>query len=194
MLIATKPFEALSKDLLQWIKFITPNLAEMQHIYAFFKKKESQRKEEPVIPAQEDTLNKLVEYAPYLLDNVETIIVTMSETGIALLSRREKDSKYFSKGGRFIPLSGQDSNAGYFFDTGHSRLTDQEIRNVSGGGDSFNAGFITAMLNGHNSSYCVAYGMAASLCALRAPSAVPERYKIANKTLEGPIPAGKMLF
>lgn len=50
------------------------------------------------------------------------------------------------------------------------------VVNVSGAGDSFNVGFIAAMINNCSEDICISVGMESAKAALTSPSAVPEQY------------------
>lgn len=55
-----------------------------------------------------------------------------------------------------------------------------DVVNVSGAGDSFNVGFICAMIRGYNEEICVSVGFESARAALRSSGAVPTEYFKSN--------------
>lgn len=56
----------------------------------------------------------------------------------------------------------------------------ENVMNVSGSGDSFDVGFITAMLNGFPEAVCISVGIESARQALQSTNAVPDFYFTRN--------------
>ncbi|KAH8279561.1 hypothetical protein KR018_000976 [Drosophila ironensis] len=169
MFIAGKPFK-LHKALTKNIRLIKPNLPELRTIAETITGKKISGD-----PHAKLARPQLLKQAKSLLQMIDghfnCIIATLGNHGVLLSYRSdaEKDARNL--------LDVHTSK----FSTPHTvkffaAPQVSQIVNVSGAGDSFCAGFITALLRGHSLNECVAAGFVAAERALQSESAVPATY------------------
>lgn len=178
MRIAAKPF-SLPLELIKQIKFISPNIYELNAIAAHLKCTE-------FIENTELDVERLFEKRPNLLDDIkattreisnyiDNTLVTLGANGILITTKNKTaDAFFLDKQLNYIVPSSNNANVQHrFYDV--EKLT--KIVNVSGAGDSFNVGFISAMLNGEIAeNICVSVGFETSKTAIQSSSAVPHAY------------------
>lgn len=167
MFIAGKPFK-LESDLTQPIRLVKPNLHELKTIVEAITGQE--------VNWQVDThkeRNVLLAQAKTMLEQIEThfncIIATLGGLGV-LVSFRSDAVQDSSKLLSLSPV-----NCGHITRF-YAVPKLQKIVNDSGAGDSFCAGFITALLQQLSVDECVAAGFMAAGKALLSKSAVPKSY------------------
>ncbi|EDW65007.1 uncharacterized protein [Drosophila virilis] len=167
MFIAGKPFR-LRPDLTQHIRLLKPNMHELKTIVETITG-------QPV-DWQPDTKvqrSELLEQAKQLLQRIEChfncIIATLGDHGVLLSIR--SDAEFDAS--KLLALSPSCGHITRFYAA--PKL--HSIVNVSGAGDSFCAGFITALLKEQYSlDECVAAGFVSAERALLSESAVPATY------------------
>ncbi|KAH8266510.1 hypothetical protein KR044_009295 [Drosophila immigrans] len=166
MFIAGKPFQ-LPADLTRHIRLLKPNLHELKTIVEAIT-------EQPVKQQLDTKLEQaeLLQQTKTLLQQIDThfncIIATLGNHGVLLSIRCDAESEP----SKLLSLSPSGKHTTLFY--APPKL--QHIVNVSGAGDSFCAGFITALLKHHTLDECVATGFASAERALLSESAVPTAY------------------
>lgn len=167
MFIAGKPFK-LEADLTHPIRLIKPNLHELKTIVEAITG--SPVKLEVDIHKERDAL---LSQAKTLVEQIEAhfncIIATLGGMGVLVSFR----SDAINDSSKLLSLSS--ANCGHIT-CFYAMPKVQDIVNVSGAGDSFCAGFITALLQQHSVVECVAAGFMAAGQALLSKSAVPTTY------------------
>ncbi|KAH8409518.1 hypothetical protein KR222_007702 [Zaprionus bogoriensis] len=167
MFIAGKPFR-LPTQLTRSIRLIKPNLHELKTIVETITGQPvawqvDTHMEHAELLAQTQTLLQQIE------QRFNCIIATLGGSGVLLSVR----SDALSDASRLLTL--EPASCGHT--TRYFAVPKLErIVNVSGAGDSFCAGFITALLRQHTLEECVAAGFMAAEQALLSESAVPPAY------------------
>lgn len=130
---------------------------------------------------RQQLLAALCDIAHFVGERIENVIVTLGSLGVLVYrSSATVDTPFYDLvNGKY--LSGRNEcNGGSVINLGRGRYYAAEkigkIRNVSGAGDSFTSGFITAAIQGRSERVCVAVGFEAAKSALNASGAVPKRY------------------
>ncbi|XP_001356422.1 pseudouridine-metabolizing bifunctional protein C1861.05 [Drosophila pseudoobscura] len=187
MFIAGKPFH-LPPDLTQHIRLIKPNLQELKTIVEAITGQTVDWQ-----PNTKVERVQLLQQTKDLLKKIEScfncIIATLGDHGV-LLSFRADAANDAS-----CLLDATTSEVPPHTTRFYAAPIVPNIVNVSGAGDSFCAGFITALLQGRILDECVAAGFVAAERALQSESAVPatyfsnavafeDRYKQTLKTLQ----------
>ncbi|KAM8718125.1 hypothetical protein ACLKA7_004777 [Drosophila subpalustris] len=178
MFIAGKPFK-LKNELTQHIRLLKPNLHELKAIVETITG-------QPV-ELQLDTKmerSELLKQTKKLLKQIDMhfncIIATLGNHGVLLSCRSDAETDP----AKLLSLSpAREEHTTLFY--APAKL--QRIVNVSGAGDSFCAGFITALLRKqteHTLDECVAAGFASAERALLSESAVPRTYFKDAQTFE----------
>ncbi|XP_068141599.1 uncharacterized protein [Drosophila tropicalis] len=168
MFIAGKPF-TLSPQLTQHIRLIKPNLKELQTIVETITgEKVSPSSTLPAANERSQLLSATKELVKKIDRHFNCIISTLGDHGV-LLSYRSDASQNVEA---LLDVSPPAKHITRFFE---APLV-ENIKNVSGAGDSFCAGFITSLLRCHKVEECVAAGFVAAGRALQSHSAVPETY------------------
>ncbi|KAH8237881.1 hypothetical protein KR032_005417 [Drosophila birchii] len=178
MFIAGKPFKLLP-ELTKSIRLIKPNLQELKTITEAITGQPVALELSTKLPQE-----KLLQQAKYMINQIDShfncIIATLGDHGVLLSYRTDAEE-----------------NATRLLDVSKSAVPHRirfyaaplvpNIVNVSGAGDSFCAGFITALLQeGRSLSECVAAGFVAAEKALQSESAVPQSYfSHSEETFEG---------
>ncbi|XP_055305560.1 uncharacterized protein LOC129570133 [Sitodiplosis mosellana] len=175
MLIASKPFE-LPKHLISQIKFISPNIHELNTIATHLGCGESSLK---IDKTDEEKLFKgntsFMEHTKKCCDEVsryiDNVIVTLGANGVLVTNKNTSKHKFFDASLRYnkpinenLPVQHRMYNV------------ENDIVNVSGAGDSFTVGFITAMINSCREDICISVGMESAKAALKSESPVPNNY------------------
>lgn len=172
---ATKPFD-LPDNLFHQIKFITPNIYELNEIGKKIGRETLIENNEIGVDelfTDSNFIKRLANISKHLTKYIDNIIVTLGSNGI-LITRKftPNDMKFFNDNHQYIEnVNGSEIQHRFYH---VEKLTN--IVNVSGAGDSFNVGFITAMINGHSENICASVGKECSKSALNSKSAVPSYY------------------
>uniref|UniRef100_W8C0I5 Pseudouridine-metabolizing bifunctional protein C1861.05 n=1 Tax=Ceratitis capitata TaxID=7213 RepID=W8C0I5_CERCA len=176
MRIAQKPFN-LAKTLTKQIKFISPNIYELRTIVEAITGE--------TLPTRENNFqstNILLEEARNLLKQVQDyfdcIVLTLGQQGVMLSLKGEiavsGKPLFDASTGSYLPIREISKNV--YAMRFYSAPRVEGIKNVSGAGDSFTSGFVTALLRGYDIKNCVALGFLAAERALQSRSAVPSQY------------------
>lgn len=173
MKIASKPF-ILPASLLRQIKFISPNIYELNAICE--QMNYGRLMEDTNIPIAQlfnevpNLLKDIKDSTKELLEIIDNIILTLGPKGI-LLMRKNPTHKFLDENHRYISNS----------DIGSCELEHKlygigkvsNIVNLSGAGDGFNAGFISALIRGYPDDICISVGLECAKSAMRSDTAVP---------------------
>ncbi|XP_060655287.1 uncharacterized protein LOC132790646 [Drosophila nasuta] len=167
MFIAGKPFK-LPAELTQHIRLLKPNLHELKTIVEAITGQPVKHQ-----PNTKQEQSELLKQTKGLLRQIDTrfncIIATLGNHGVLLSIRSDAETDP----SKLLSLSPSGEHTTLFY--APPKL--QHIVNVSGAGDSFCAGFITALLKQcHTLDECVATGFASAERALLSESAVPDSY------------------
>lgn len=181
MRIADKPFTALPKQLLQQIKFMSPNIYELNAIATSIGECEiienTEIDVEHLFLSDQNLLRKIKTTAEQMTELIDNVIVTIGARGV-ILSRKitKNEMRFFNEKNEYILPNGVSKL--------ESRLyrphVIPNIVNVSGAGDSFTSGFIAAMIRGKCQDVCVSVGLDSAKTALQTHSAVPAKYNGTN--------------
>lgn len=146
MHIAKKPFE-LPRHLTSAIKFISPNVYELNAIATHLGFGENWLKNDEV--DEENLFKKNINFLEEskkcsfeLSKLIDNVVVTLGANGVLITNRRASEQNFFDSNHRYI----QQKQLPIQHRLYHIEKC-TNIRNVSGAGDSFNVGFITAMIN-----------------------------------------------
>lgn len=153
MNVASKPFEQLPRNLTKNIKYISPNIYELEAICKALKPADS-------IDLPASDLERAYALMEHVGEYFDCIILTLGAQGVMLKQSSGGGSGGGGRGSIHYPLTKELNN----------------IVNVSGAGDSFVAGFLTGMLKGLPEEKCVAFGFYAAERALLSESPVPREY------------------
>lgn len=173
MRIALKPFN-LTYDLIHQIKFISPNIHELNAIAEYFGCKPLIKSDEDVENAFKEPLfiEKVKQSSAEIAKHIDNIVVTLGSNGISMTRKFTPESFcYFNKKADYI--------ASHTTDIQHRLYNVKRIKNivnVSGAGDSFNSGFIAAMIKGLPEDICVSVGMESAKVAIKSIGPVPSFY------------------
>lgn len=174
MTIASKPF-SLPTDLIRQIKFISPNIYEFNTIATQFGHEHLIENNKLDIEQQlTENTQSLEHVAADIAKHIDNVIITLGSFGV-LVTRNVSgdDMRFFTKKHQYIePNSKQFNPVSRFYP--HTKIED--VVNVSGAGDSFNVGFITAMIRGFSEDISVSVGFESAKTALYSPSPVPTKY------------------
>ncbi|XP_011187829.1 uncharacterized protein LOC105215554 [Zeugodacus cucurbitae] len=176
MRIAHKPF-TLPKSLTKQIRMISPNIYELHTIVEAITGNPVQNKVH-----NGDPIEILLKKAKYLLtliqDHFDCIVLTLGQQGVLLSLNGDlavSGKPLFDvTTGSYLPLTKNTKNVHALRFYGAPKV--ENITNVSGAGDSFTSGYITALLRGYDIKNCVALGFLAAERALQSRAAVPTRY------------------
>lgn len=148
MLIAVKPFQ-LPRHLISQIKFISPNIHELAAIATHLGCDESFFKNYKIddgklFEGNTDFIEHTKKCSEEVSKFIDNVIVTLGANGV-LITKNTTEQKFFDSSLRYIkPVNGNLS-------VQHRKYNVEKctnVVNVSGAGDSFTVGFITAMING----------------------------------------------
>lgn len=173
MLIALKPFN-LTNNLIHQIKFISPNIHELNTIAEHFGSK-------PLIKSDEDIdymfnepffIQKIKQASAEIAKHVDNVVVTLGSNGV-LVTRKftPKNFCYFNAKCDYIDLDTYSVQHRFY---NVEKITN--VTNVSGAGDSFNSGFIAAMINGLREEICISVGKESAKVAIESNGPVPNFY------------------
>lgn len=172
------PFE-LPRTLTRQIKFISPNIYELKAIAKALRCEHdfwSDTNLEDVDHGHQ-LLSDLHRIGGFVSNHIENVIVTLGALGV-LIIRRHGAQKCFYSG----TAPAKYTNDTKFVANGqhqaryYAAQKIDKIVNVSGAGDSFNSGFIAAMIRGNAEPVCVSVGFEAAKSALRSQGAVPKAF------------------
>lgn len=171
MRIAGKPF-TLPADLVRQIKFISPNIYELNEIAKALGGAANIPNGLPIDELLASHVASLKSLATQVNEHVDNILITMGSRGLLLVRKNGVDTKFFSEHSGFLGQSGQGITQMRLYP---AQSIDYVI-NVSGAGDSFSSGFITAMIRGKSEAICVSVGFQSAITALQGLGAVPDHY------------------
>lgn len=179
MRIAAKPF-TLPPDLIKQIKFISPNIYELNAIAVHLKFPK-------LLENTESDIDRLFEQRPSLLNEIKEAtfelsqyidhqLITLGGNGVLIASKNQTSNcTFFTNQLAYVDPSATNKVCHRVYDV--EKLSNENVVNVSGAGDSFNVGFISAMLKGNASeSNCVFVGFKSARVALQSTGAVPPTY------------------
>lgn len=147
MRIASKPFE-LPKEYISQIKFISPNIYELNAIATYlgcdgsFLKNDDIDDIELLFKENTDFRNETKKISAEISKLIDNVIVTLGSNGVLITNRNTPDKNIFDLNLRYNEQQLPMQHRLYGID---EKCTN--IVNVSGAGDSFNVGFITAIIN-----------------------------------------------
>jgi pseudouridylate synthase / pseudouridine kinase len=144
---AGKPFQ-FPEQLYSAIHYVSPNIYELRTIVSQMGL--SYNEQNPSTMTKDVLLSHSKELSEIVCSKIRKCIVTLGDSG-ALISTKSAHHYYAVK-----PIT--------------------KLVNVSGAGDSFVSGYITAMLKEYPENICVALGFKAANRALMAKSPVPDQY------------------
>uniref|UniRef100_A0A6P4FEC7 Pseudouridine-metabolizing bifunctional protein C1861.05 n=1 Tax=Drosophila rhopaloa TaxID=1041015 RepID=A0A6P4FEC7_DRORH len=175
MFIAGKPFKLLP-ELTKNIRMIKPNLEELKTITEAITGQPVNWSLNTKLP-QADLLQQAKSMIKKIDCHFNCIIATLGDHGVLLSYRQDadNDSRLLLDVSKSTP-----PHCTRFY----AAPMVHNIVNVSGAGDSFCAGFITALLRGRILNECVAAGFVAAEKALQSESAVPSTYFSNPETFE----------
>ncbi|XP_036318091.1 pseudouridine-metabolizing bifunctional protein C1861.05 [Rhagoletis pomonella] len=189
MRIAHKPF-TLARSLTKQIKFISPNIYELRTIVETITGTCVSNEDRKI-----DSIDSLLKEVKILLSLVEgyfdCIVLTLGQHGVVLNLEGETAASgkplFDPNNGSYLPAG--DSTKNVHSARYYAAPTVEKIKNVSGAGDSFTSGYITALLRGYDVERCIALGFLAAERALQSRSAVPGQFFNDNveetKSLQG---------
>lgn len=173
---ATKPFQ-LPKNLMQQIKFISPNIYELNEIGKIFGC-------DCIFNSNESEVNQLLNY-PWFIENiknvsnvitnhVDNIIITLGANGVVIARKHTtNDMTFFNNRCEYIKSLERNKTQYRFYNVEKLKT---KIVNVSGAGDSFDVGFITGIVKELPEDISISVGMECAKAALMSKSAVPNSY------------------
>lgn len=168
MRIAGKPF-TLPIDLTRQIKFISPNIFELIEIAKALNYPTAIPDRSESIAAHPAALKTIAEHVNGIVDN---ILITLGSHGALIVRKHNARAPLFNQTYSYLTANESDESQLRFYP---AKAVDNVV-NVSGAGDSFNSGFITAMIRGKSEGICVAVGFQSAITALRSTAAVPRKY------------------
>lgn len=113
-----------------------------------------------------------------ITNQIDNIIITIGADGIIIARKNTThDTAFFNSKCEYIESSEQNQTQHRFYKV--EPYTTNMV-NVSGAGDSFDVGFITAILRGHPENISFSVGMESARAALSSESAVPNNYFSCN--------------
>lgn len=154
--------------------FISPNYLEFLEILKILKPSNN---ETCAIDFQsEDFLNTCVNEAYSIAEIIHNVIITLGRNGILIVRKGDKRDSFF--------IPDENGNMRYkniMKPISHrlykpNKIITDEVVNVSGAGDCFASGFISAMLKGHDEESCVNFAFECSLASLRCATTVPNSF------------------
>lgn len=151
---AHKPFE-LPKHLTQHIKFISPNIHELNVIADRL----NYADDYPATSLDTNLIDKLFfkdlkKITGFVNEHIENVIVTLGPIGILMARKNDSKSALYVRHGKYIPVTNSNKSQFRLYET--QKI--QDIVNVSGAGDSFASGFIVSMIKGLSEDICVSVG------------------------------------
>uniref|UniRef100_A0A336M1B1 CSON015438 protein n=1 Tax=Culicoides sonorensis TaxID=179676 RepID=A0A336M1B1_CULSO len=173
MRVSEKPF-VMPPQLYTQIKFATPNLYELRNMAKFlgFKTASKKKSLDPAFieESEQSILTEVKQMASFMSNKVDNIIITLGSLGVVVARHNKVDSPFFNTSYKYI---GKHDNFQMRY---YPSVPMPGIINVSGAGDSFSSGLISAMVQGLPESICVSIGFEAANRALMSKNAVAETY------------------
>lgn len=177
---AHKPF-SLPLDLVRQIKFISPNVCELDAIakdcHAPRLLDSTAVNIDHLFRDNQDFLGQINAAAVAVTDLVDCVLVTLGANGVLVVRKDTGQSRFFDDAGSYVEPSSAASGVQSKFYTVEPV---SNVVNVSGAGDSFTTGFLAAMIRAKSEETCVAVGRECAKAALRSHSAVPANYFASN--------------
>lgn len=182
MRIASKPF-TLPPSLIRQIKFMSPNIYELNAIAEQMNYgrliENANWSIEQIFCFSPNSLQIIKDSTRELLELVDNVILTLGPRGI-LLMRKDYNNTLPGVKRSYNCKSNTDSRDTKYKLYGIEKISG--IVNLSGAGDGFNVGFITALINGFPEDICVSVGLECAKSAMRSSTAVPNVYIEKNHT------------
>lgn len=176
MRMADKPF-TLPLDLVRQIKFISPNVFELDAIAKRWHSpgllKTTVVNIDHLFRDDPEFLTKVNAATAIVANYVDCILVTLGANGVLVVRKQTGESRFFNATGAYIKPSSHESRVQSNF---YGVQPASNVINVSGAGDSFTSGFLTAMIRGKAEDICVSVGCESAKAALHSHSAVPAKY------------------
>lgn len=173
MRIALKPFD-LNIDLVRQIKFISPNIHELNAILEHFGSKPLMKSDVDVeyVFNEPFFIQEVKQASTEISKLIDNIIVTLGSNGV-LMTRKftPENFSFFNEKLDYIASEKTDIQHRFY---NVKKVTN--IVNVSGAGDSFNSGFIAGMINGSPEDICISVGMESAKVAIKSIGPVPDFY------------------
>ncbi|XP_037039125.1 pseudouridine-metabolizing bifunctional protein C1861.05 [Bradysia coprophila] len=166
------PFE-LPYTLIKQIKFISPNIHELNVIAKCLRYEDDYP--DPTADnyvSDKKLFASLMRVTKFVNEKIENVIVTMGPIGILIARRGNAKDSVYDQNGRYVPELCTNERQFHLYET--KRI--EEIVNVSGAGDSWTSGFVSAMVQGLPEDVCVSVGFEASKRALMSSSPVATEY------------------
>lgn len=177
---ADKPL-SLPLDLVRQIKFISPNVHELDALVRDFLTPRLLESTDVDIDQRfrddPNFLAKINVAAVAVNKYIDCILVTLGANGILVVRKDTGRSTYFNDAGAYIKPSAQSSGVQSRF---YRVQPVSDVVNVSGAGDSFTTGFLAAMIRAKSEEICVSVGRESAKAALLSNSAVPAQYFAAD--------------
>lgn len=177
MRLATKPF-TLPVDLVRQIKFISPNIYEFnciaEHLNCRRLFENNEKTADELLNSNQNLLSEIKETSSEILKFVDNILLTLGSSGVFIMRKSSNQNlRIFDEFSRYIEMSSNNFSKNHRF---YEAIKSTDAVNSSGAGDSFNVGFITALINGYPEDICVSVGFECAKSSLRSLSAVPVKY------------------
>lgn len=171
MRIAGKPFQ-LPIDLVRQIKFVSPNIYELNEIAKTLNFTNDIPTGIPLDTLLRSHVTELKALAAHVNEYVDNILVTLGSNGLLIVRKCDANVPFYREGHGFA-VAQNECKSTFRLYPAHSI---DDVVNVSGAGDSFNSGFITAAIRYRSEATCVAVGFQGAITALRSNAAVPQEY------------------
>lgn len=180
MRIADKPF-SLPLDLIRQIKFMSPNVYELdaiaQHYHSSRLLESTELNVDQLFRDDPDFLVKINAAAAAVAKYVDCILVTLGANGVLVVRKETGDARFFNEATTYLKPSAQSLRMKSRF---YRVQPVSNVVNVSGAGDSFTTGFLAAMIRAKPEEVCVSVGRESAKAALLSHSAVPAKYFASN--------------
>lgn len=181
MRIAAKPFE-LPAELVRQIKFISPNIYELNTIARALNHPEiiesTEASVERLFEVDRELFAKIKSATSATAGLIDNVVVTLGPRGVIVARKNSESLKFFDENHQYVQVAREASPfvAARFYEA--QPIAD--IANVSGAGDSFNSGFVAALIHGRDEDVCVSVGLECARNALGSHSPVAERYSTSD--------------
>lgn len=160
---AIKPFKT---RFWKSIKFITPNINELEAIANHLEYNQSK------ISKEELKSFKNISY--HMTKHIDNILITMGKRGVLLVTKNDIQHPFFIDNENKLSYTNKiEETVHHHFYTTNNKV---EIVNVSGAGDCLAGGFIYSMLKGKTEDICMSVAFNSALTSLISNRAVPEKF------------------
>ncbi|EEB14476.1 conserved hypothetical protein [Pediculus humanus corporis] len=170
---ASKPFDIKEK---RYPTFISPNYQEFLKIYKTLYPKGGGDDDDNSFSKNSRNIVEDCIYKGYKVGEIiDNLIITLGKEGVLVINKGEENDSFYEitkKCSKYIKKNGQISHRLYK----PKLLDDDDIVNVSGAGDCFAGGFISAMLDGENEKNCVKLGFKCCIASLKSCQTVPSTF------------------